>query len=51
MLQKDYYYYSNDLLNLVDDEFKNYLVTYFEDQGQPEIAMMIDSVRGNNHEL
>ena len=44
-LQKDYYYYGKDLLNLVDNEFKNYLVTYFEDQGQPQIATMIDSAR------
>jgi hypothetical protein len=44
-LQKDYYYYSKDLLNLVDDGFKDYLIGFFEDQGQPEIAMLIDSAR------
>ena len=44
-LQKDYYYYSKDLLNLLDDGFKNYLVTYLEDQGQPYIALMVESAR------
>ena len=43
--QKEYYYYSKDLLNPLDDGFKDYLVTFFEDQGQPELARLIASGR------
>jgi len=44
-MRKDYYYYSKDLLTLADDGFKDYLATYFEDQGQQEIALLIKSAR------
>src|SRR5207244_2518570 len=42
-LQKNYYYYSKDLLNLMDDRFKDYLATFFDDQGLPDFRLLIEA--------
>lgn len=43
--QDNYYYYSKDLLSLMDDRFKDYLITFFEDQGLPGFRSLIEAGR------
>lgn len=40
--QKDYYHYGNDLLDLMDEGFKDYLIIFFADEGQMELSRLIN---------
>lgn len=41
LFKEKYAYYSSDLLSLMDGEFKDYLFTFFNDEGDDFLAMMI----------
>lgn len=40
---KDYYYYGKDLLDKMDEGFKNYLKTFFEDEGKPQLGRLVQT--------
>jgi len=37
----DYQYYCRDLLDLMDEGFKNYMITFFFDDGKPELSRLV----------
>ncbi len=37
----DYQYYCRDLLDLMDVGFKNYMITFFFDDGKPELSRLV----------
>lgn len=43
--RNNYYYYSKDLLSQVDAGFKDYLITFFEDQGLQGLRSLIQAGR------
>ncbi|MDQ2718141.1 MAG: hypothetical protein M3Z26_00050 [Bacteroidota bacterium] len=40
---KDYYYYGKDLLDDMDEGFKDYLKTFFEDEGKPQLGLLVQT--------
>ena len=43
--QSDYYHYGYDLLDVMDEGFKDYLNIFFLDEGQPELGILINTSR------
>ncbi len=43
--QSDYYHYGYDLLDVMDEGFKDYLNIFFLDEGQPELGILINASR------
>src|SRR5690606_20817943 len=41
---EDYKYYCTDLLDLMDEPFKDYLVTFFMDEGLPRYAGIVRAI-------
>ena len=41
----DYQYYSRDLLDLMDKGFKDYMITFFFDEGKPELSLLVKGSR------
>ena len=41
----DYQYYCRDLLDLMDEGFKDYLQTFFFDEGKPEFSLMVKGAK------
>jgi hypothetical protein len=44
LFKEKYVYYSSDLLSLLDEEFKDYLFTFLNDEGDDFLAMMVKRV-------
>jgi len=42
IIQENYYKYSKDLLTIMDNGFKDYLHTFFLDEGQAELATVVE---------
>lgn len=40
---KDYYYFGKDLLDDMDEGFKDYLKTFFEDEGKPQLGLLVQT--------